>query len=109
MWGISVEGGAESPKVRDPIRKEKKKCVYMYTVLPTIGPMNYSHMGHLLQIGRIDGPTEYLSVLLAAMKFVPSCIKRYSFQFEDNCLAEMSSGSEEGLCSRLVDCCITQL
>ena len=33
----------------------------------------------------------------------------YSSQFQNKCLAESCSGSEEGSYSRLIDCCITQL
>ena len=35
--------------------------------------------------------------------------KGHSSQFKNNCMAEMWSGSEEGSCLRLLDCCITQL
>jgi len=39
-------------------------------------------------------------------------VERFAFScraFQNNCLAEMWSSSEEGSYLRLIDCCITQL
>ena len=38
-----------------------------------------------------------------------SCTERYSCQSQNNCVAEMWTGPEEGSCLRLLDCCIPQL